>query len=442
MPQAISHQTGISQQAMSRLILRQIWLISAVTVLIVSLSLSYIYDIAVHWGYYGFDLDISPLRFMLSFPTVLIFCLFTKMSDDAAAFFCGLTIMTILCPMVVIYSFGGAPDSYFISTTLGYALIESFSRLKFKRPVLMQISRKSFVASLMLMVIFCILAMIAFGGMRYFSINIFNVYLYRSSAEDLLPSIMGYILSPVSKVVIPMGVVLGVYFKNRTIIVIFLVLTVVFFGLTHHKSVLFAPFMVLAFFIFLRRYNVQKSLFFFFSPIAVITLVELFYRMYTGKIDVWSGPFSTLITRRVFLLPANIDSNYIDFFSENGFVYWSNSRISLGTVDKVYDLSAPALIGNFTFGREDIWANTGFIGSGFSNLGTAGVAIYGMFIGLILAVLNAHGRALGQAFTTSAALIVVVSAIVSSDLVIVILTHGLAFLLICLSCMPSGKNHA
>ena len=259
-----------------------------------------------------------------------------------------------------------------------------------------------------------------------------------ATGPELLPSIFGYILSPVAKVIIPIGIVLGVYYRSRPVVVLFILLTIIFFGLTHHKSVLAAPVVVLAFYLALERFSVQKCLAFLFLAVATICLLELIWRHYLGLDG--SGLFSTFIIRRVFFIPALLDNFYVQYFAENTMYFWANSRVSLGFVDTSYEVTSAFLIGEELFGRHNVSANTGFVGSGYSNAGTVGVVAYGLAIGLIIALLSAHGRAIGHSLAICSSLIVVISAITSSDLLTVMITHGLILLLLWLSIIPKQES--
>jgi len=416
------------------------WLIGAASLFYLALALSYMFDIAVNWSYYGFGYDPNPMRIALGFLTLMAFAILTRASNDVVSFYQGFIVLAALCPAAIIFGLGGASAEYFLAVTMGTLGLFIFSRLNFKRFVLARLSRHSFIILLAFLTSICILTIIAYGGLRYFNLNPWAVYLYRTSAAELLPPIFGHITSPVSKVIIPIGVVLGVYYRSRIVIVTFILLTIIFYGLTQHKTVIVAPVAVLIFYYALLRFPMQKALSILFLAIGSVTLVELFWRQSMDLTS--SGMFSSMFTRRVFMLPPLLDSVFVDFFKENEFYYWATSRITFNLVETSYEQTAPFVIGSIYFGNDAMSANSGFVGSGFANAGTVGVVIYGVVLGLILSVLNAHGRHLGHAFTSCAAMMVVVSAINSSDLVTVLLTHGMIFLLLLLSLMPSSPRES
>ncbi|MEL7178445.1 MAG: hypothetical protein AAFN63_01320 [Pseudomonadota bacterium] len=413
---------------------RRVLLILATFSFSAALAMSYSWDIALNWRYYGFGYVISTPRLIFSLLTVFFFAVFTRAGNGAAAFYQILSIFILLCPAAVYYSFGGATDTYFGTIILGLFAMFLTSHLSFKRPTFSRLSKRSVLALMLSLTVFSILAMVALGGLRYFNLNLLDVYLFRRSAAELLPSIFGYIISPVAKVVIPLGIVLGVYYRSNAIAVLFVLLTVVFFGLTHHKSVIAAPIVVLIFYLGLQRFSVQKSLIIVFLGIAAICLFEVAWRRAIGVSS--SGMLSTFVMRRGFFMPALVDNLHIQFFTENSVYYWSNSRVSFGLVSSPYEVSSPFLIGEAFFGQREMSANTGFLGSGYANARSLGVVVYGLVLGFFIAVLNAHGRAVGHPFVICASLVVITSAMMSSDLVTILITHGLIFLMLCLSIMP------
>jgi len=403
-----------------------------------SLSISYLTDISKYWGYMGFsyDPDLMRLSISLVFLSALSFILRAK--GDTISFIHLFVYLTYICPSLVYFSFGGAPILFIVILCSGFIIIILFGKLRLQRPKFASISERGFLFLMIFISALTVILIIGFGGLRYFNLDPLRVYEFRRVAASSIPSIFGYIISPVSKVVLPIGILLGLLYRSKIGVAAFIFLTVMMFGLTHHKSILVAPFVVLAVYWSLTRFGITNSLSFLFISLSAIILAEIAYFDILGN----SGTrwFSTFIVRRVFFLPPLADGYYITFFSSNPFMFWSTSKITFGLVASDYSVPAPFLIGEYFFGNTDTSANTGFVGSGFSNAGVIGVYIYAALIGLVLSILNAHGRHVGHPVVICASLIVVTSAITSSDFLTVFLTHGLLFLLICLAFMPREKR--
>ena len=137
----------------------------------------------------------------------------------------------------------------------------------------------------------------------------------------------------------------------------------------------------------------------------------------------------SLFVRRVFFVPAKLTLDYFSFFSLNEFVFWSNSILSNFSAYP-YSLSIPDLIGRFN--GSDAAANNGFISSGYGHGGLLGVAIYTLIFSYFLRFLDVV--VINSDVPVWLALCMTIvplrAALVSSDLLTTMLTHGLALSLV------------
>lgn len=400
-----------------------------------SLAFVYLWEIAPKFGYSGFETEISAIKLSLSLALITI--LSASLSDrlSVRSFLWMFSIYIYVLPALVLFSFGAAGYTYMFVTIIGFALIWLISGLKVRRVKAANMAGPSILYIFIGAVILSIMVFIAYGAHRYFSLRLFDVYLFRRDAAESLPGLFGYVMSPVAKVVLPASLALSVYYRQRTILLLMVGLTVIYFGLSHHKSVLFAPFFVLGVFVFLERYGTQRFLRYAFLMAVMLGGFEIFIIQRVMNVDA-VALYSSVILRRVFLIPPFLDNLYVEFFSENPFFYWATSKISFGLISTEYQMSAPFLIGKTYFGNPDMSANSGFIASGFSNGGVLGALVYAMIIGLLIAQLQGQGRTLGAPITIGISLIAVVSVITSTDLITALLTHGLLFTFAVLCIMP------
>jgi hypothetical protein len=205
--------------------------------------------------------------------------------------------------------------------------------------------------------------------------------------------------------------------------------------MTHHKSVLFGPFVVAFLYLLFQRMDSSRVLGWAFVAILIACLFEIFIMR-----QILSSPdpayMSSLIIRRVLFIPSVLDGLHTDLFSIVSQYYWSTSKIGDWLVDNPHGVTAPFLIGEVYFGDTETSANAGMIGSGYANAGLIGVAVYSALIGLLISVLNAFGRRIGHAFVTAASLSTLFNVVTSTDLVTAMLTHGLLLLLLLLALFP------
>jgi len=124
------------------------------------------------------------------------------------------------------------------------------------------------------------------------------------------------------------------------------------------------------------------------------------------------------------------------FFFENPHVYWSNSVLS-GFLPYPYDQGIAKLIGEFN--GSGAAANNGFISSGFAHAGLVGVVFYSFVFSAFVLMLEKVSSALPLWFSIAVTVVPLRSAIVSSDLFTVMLTHGLLLTLIIIILFSSNK---
>jgi hypothetical protein len=132
------------------------------------------------------------------------------------------------------------------------------------------------------------------------------------------------------------------------------------------------------------------------------------------------------------MIPAALNYMFYDFFSSwaNAFVYWSDSKLTLGLQSYPYELDVPHLIGMEYFGSEITGANTGWIGAGYAHLGFVGMLVYSVIVGLVIRQLDGYAKSFGLGFTLGVASAPLFAIMMSTDLPSGLLTHGMIAALI------------
>lgn len=402
------------------------------------ISYLYISDIAPVWGYYGYREVIDFWKISYSVIFIIMWSIFFRPQENVSDMIILFSTLLYVIPTFVIYSFGGGSDYMQLLVVGSISIILLASKIHIPRPKMQPIPQPVFFGIILIFALVTIAAQATFSGFSTFSLDIFSVYEFRLAAADSVPAIFGYIMSMTGKVLLPMGFVMSFYFRSTIMAIIFSVLTIVYFGLSQHKSVLFGPILVYIVYIMAARYGGLKSIvYFFIVTFAFLSVNHIYINFYS--LDPGQNLATSLILRRFFLVPPLIDGFYLDFFTGGAKYYWSTSNISLGFVDNPYGAAAPALIGEKYFHSSEIWANSGLIGSGYSNAGILGVGIYSLAFGLILSILNGHGKFIGYEFVYAISLTVCLSIVTSTDIVTSVLSHGILLLLILLIFFPKQR---
>ncbi|GAB6192087.1 hypothetical protein JCM39068_18360 [Desulfocastanea catecholica] len=137
-----------------------------------------------------------------------------------------------------------------------------------------------------------------------------------------------------------------------------------------------------------------------------------------------------LFANRIVFIPSQINFYYFEFFSENPFMLWAESKISLGLVDTQLPMASMKYIGGLMTKNDAISANTGWVANAYMNAGIIGIFIYAAVVGFIYVLIDVWADIYGKELVGAAFLIPVITFIMSADLLITLLTTGLFVLLL------------
>ena len=409
-----------------------------ITTLVYALFLSWLYVNAVsaRWGYMGFKSEYTAQSLVLILLVSLILALFLPDKPDTRGLVLTVIHHWFSIPSVVYYFFSDASWLYFLSFVIFIVCINFFSKIRIPTIIGPQIKIQHFLYLNLVLILTSLLAYVAFGGLSYFSLSLSAVYEFRRIAAASVPGVMGYVFSNVSNVVIPISLLLCFTLRRYTTIAFIVVLAIILFGMTHHKSVFFTPFLIIGFYYAFQRIKKLSTMGWVFLTLPLIALVQVIVIRELYGFDAISQ-ITNLFIRRLLFVPPMLDSFYVEYFTENPLYYWSSTKFGLGIAEQPYERTAAFVIGTEFFGDDDMSANTGAIGSGFANAALFGVIIYSSLIGLMISMFHAYGHRLGHAFVSSVCLMSILNVVRSADLTTAVLTHGLFLLFILLILLPT-----
>ncbi|WP_394228302.1 O-antigen polymerase [Pseudoalteromonas spongiae] len=378
------------------------------------------------FGYFQFKSEFSLFNLALSIFSIL--CVYVLLNPRGLAIaYSQVLYVLILIPSLVLFTFGGASIEFFFITFLS-TLIVAFFVTYMKPPVVTgyQFNTDTLLLIFIAISVLYLLSIVAQGGLSYLNFNLSKVYDYRGAAADNLPSFYKYLSPLVGKVLVPLIIVMSVIKRKIFYMLIGVGCSVMIFGLTSHKAPVIYPILVLALY-----YMPWRNLpIYMLSGVIFICIVSFWdFYMMANSSSPYFGWFGSILSRRALLIPAHLNSMYIEFFSQNPVYLWSESKFSFGLSEMPYKLPSVFMIGYNFYGDMEISANTGWIGSGFANFRIYGVIIYSVILGSILAYFSALGDRIGQKFVFGATFVVVITLFSSTDLTTALLTHGLLALL-------------
>lgn len=385
----------------------------------------YLSYIVVVFDYEGFIDDFNEAKMWASLPIVAILASTIRKHGSPSNFFLHMTLALIVTPTLVLYSGEDLPTEFTLLTVLSYLLIFTFVNLTQLRPIrFFSIDCRRFALELTIASVLFVLSIFAMGGGKYLNFDVTLVYELRDDAAKNLSDIYGYLAPIFAKVVIPFAIVFALVERRWGLIVILATCSIFIFGLTTHKAPIVFPFFVLGVYWIAHSRNMVRNFVATLLVLLLIATLDFWLAEETG--DLVFGWFGNFYVERSLLIPSHLDSYYFDFFSNHTTYHWSQSKLTLGLLDKPYPMNPEKLIGqNYITSADNASPNIGWIGSGFANAGYVGTLIYSVLIGMFLSFLDAYGKKIGARMVIAFFTVPFVTMITSSDLTVMILTEGL-----------------
>lgn len=336
-----------------------------------------------------------------------------------------------IVPMLVLYSHFEIDHGYMYFVILCFLMMIGIVNIKTGNgkgytQKLMNISPFVYSIIFTFLGFLTIVLVLATGVASYFSLDFDKVYEFREDIADAIPGIMGYLIAITTKTLLPALAVMGLLLRKYYFTVLAIAAGVILFGLTSHKAIMFYPIVSVLIYVYFSRVSIYYvPLVVAFGVAIAIILIE---SMEGGE---W---LYILFVDRLLMIPAAINISFYDWFSQDGnpYIFWADSKISMGAVGDPYSIHSTKLIGLHYFGSEQIIANTGWVGSGIAQAGYAGVLIYAIILGYILRFIDILANWHGAIFVTSIGLSPMLAPMLSSDLPNGLLTHGVLVLLLLL----------
>jgi hypothetical protein len=387
------------------------------------------------YGYSGYILDYNTSKILeAGCLTTLISLILPKGFEKPSDILLHLQFMFPITPMLVLYGAVDYPRLFLYCTIFAFLAIAATSRIEIPAVRVCNLSLTGLQIILLTTAWLIISSIIYFGGLKYINFNLTAIYDYRSDAASNLPGIYGYLSPLTSKVLLPFSLLLAVINKNWVFVIAAFFGSIMMFGLTAHKGPIFYPITVLALYFILKKDRIIILLITGYVSIIIISILDFS----TGIFDNW---FGSLMLRRTIITPAGLNYSYYQLFSEIPFVFWSESKITLGLLDYPYDIPSSMLVGREIYGIETLNANTGWIGSGYSNGGFFGIILYAMLIGILFSILNGYSYLIEKRILVSIIAPPMLALMMSSDLPTAFLNHGVILAVIIFSLFTAKGNH-
>jgi hypothetical protein len=246
---------------------------------------------------------------------------------------------------------------------------------------------------------------------------IFSVYDLRLSARVAAAQspILAYLSSWLVTVIVPLLVVIWVENRDKVALALAGLSSIVVFASIGAKTALFTALVLIG----AGRVDLDKG---FKRPARIIAGALAGLSM-TGFLPVVGTFFSVVVVRRIFLIPAQIQGRFVEFFSSHSPAGFGESGIGSLVFAGPYGRTAAEVVGSRYFNAETS-ANANFITDSFGSFGylgaIVGCCVAGLLLGVVSSLLPARSPA-GRIILLFAS----VSILSSASLLTSLLTHGL-----------------
>ena len=253
-----------------------------------------------------------------------------------------------------------------------------------------------------------------------FRLDFTEVYEMREEGREIkAPTLLLYLWSAAANV-LP---VLLVYFldKKKYIFVCIIAFTILInFSIDGTKSTIF-KLLICIFFYYILKENPLGKILYLLITLCIFSLCE--YLTFETTI------ISSLIVRRVMFVPAFLDTCYFDFIESHSPLLFQRTY---------QGLSLKFVIGDIYFGSSEMGANNGMFSDAFMHFGYLGCVLYPFVYFYILNLCKYAFKGVKVCVVFFASFIFVWN-LMSSEITVALLTHGLFLLSLTLLFLPKSR---
>ncbi|MCQ2295474.1 MAG: hypothetical protein MJZ67_07455 [Bacteroidales bacterium] len=329
----------------------------------------------------GFDFRLHPVSFLVGLLLlgVVFGSLFAVPQRRQGLYLLSLLVAALFCiPQIILFQVGKATPFGSLYSVL-FLMLLSTPLLQLPPCSVPQLPGRLRLWAAPLLVLLASVPFVLTYGF-HFDLSLFalssHTYDVRSQALSQGNIFTAYLLGPLTKVLLPLLLVMGLtqWCRRWWLAVLAVGLMLYLFLITPQKSILFSIVLVMA--CCLGRNCYVKSGLVLYGLLALV-LVSVGLNISTGHILAES-----IIVRRLFFIPALVADNYYVFFQDHPVLL---SHSFLGSFFHYpYPLDPSHLIGQVMYNRTITSCNTGIMADGFMNFGHLGAILFVVLGALVL----------------------------------------------------------
>lgn len=334
-------------------------------------------------------------------------------------------LLNLFIPLFSFYSLTDSSRLYVYTAILSFLIVMSIVRYSVSIKLFYLTESKAILITCIIAITTIVFGnLIIGGGVSRLSFDLLKVYEVREQYLTNKGFMMGYFLPWSAYSINTLLLAYFLYKKKKLAVVLILLFQLFLYGTTGFKSYLFSPLLIFLIHFALNKRKMKSLLPLLTFGFTVVVIYS--YIQYKVNDDILTA---SILTRRNFFTPAQINFLFYDFFSENPFVLLSDSIFKY-FIENPYGDITPVLyqVSEYYYGKR-FGLNVGYIGNAFMHFGYIGVFIFSLLLGLVLKLVDSISNNLPISVTVSS-IIIPSMAFVNSGFLTVLLTHG--FLISCL----------
>jgi len=230
--------------------------------------------------------------------------------------------------------------------------------------------------------------------------------------------IFSYLNLWTQKIFNPFLLAIGIYRKNRLMVIGAVAAQIFFFAVTQHRSHLFLPIIVyLASQLYVRKLSIAGLFAWSGMLLGALLVVSV-------AADLQALP--ALIIRRAFFVPSAITFEWVKFFSNLPKIYWSDGILRVFIHTRYSGESMPWYVGYYVSHGMQVAYNVGLVGTGYAQASYFGVILYAAILGFVVKIVNTMIHSGLPAFLPAALLFGPIrTAWADADVLTAVLSHGI-----------------
>ena len=340
-------------------------------------ELSYALGVSDMYSYMGLVYTPNIMKCIVSYVLFIMgYFILPKNKDKPSYYLVRIMYLFTLTPLLSMYWQADRANKYMIYAFMVFIIICLVTKhICIKKIKLIECNISISKMLILIISFILILFTLRFGIADLRALNLYNVYEIRS--ERFYPGIWGYIINWLTYALIPALICRSLSERRYGIAALALVYQGYLYLFTGSKTVLFSIVLIIvSYFLVMRKFDFLRywSLF-----LGIVCIFPLFLYLQFG-----STAFIGIFPTRLLSIPASINFNHYDFFSENPKLYLCETIIG-----RIFNIESPyGEFSTYLLSTGSGNANVGFIGDAYDNGGVVFIVIYAILIGLLLEVFD------------------------------------------------------